>query len=490
MTHCLAARLLCLLLLLLAPAITPAHAADPAMSLDDCIALTLRENRTIKNAYLDRVVQKYDLRMAEDKFIPTLTLAPSVTGSGNTKPLGGGINNSSSDTTLKPGAVATLTENLPAGGTLSVGSSYTVTSTQQAVPSRDYGWNVNLTQPLLKGAGLDVNLESVRIARINEQKNILALKSTLISTMSSVITSYRSYIQAIKSLEITRQSLERSRELVATNRELIAAGRMAAIEIVQSEADLANQELSLLTAENSLDAARLALTKAIDIDKNTRITPLAETQIPPVPYTLVQARQLAFSNRPDYQSLLLDYENSKRALTIAKRNTLWDLSLTGSYTETYNRATSITPVNSNGAWTAGLTLTIPLDNLYRSSSDRQAALAADIGLKKMENSLARQREDIEIEIQDALRSAEMNYRQIKLATLARTLSEKKVEIETEKLKAGRSTNFQLVSYQNDLKNAQRSELDAIITYQNALTSLESKLGITLERWGIALAERP
>jgi outer membrane protein TolC len=58
------------------------------MSLDDCIALTLRENRTIKNAYLDRVVQKYDLRMAEDKFIPTLTLAPSVTGSGNTPPPG------------------------------------------------------------------------------------------------------------------------------------------------------------------------------------------------------------------------------------------------------------------------------------------------------------------------------------------------------------------------------------------------------------------
>jgi outer membrane protein TolC len=65
-----------------------------------------------------------------------------------------------------------------------------------------------------------------------------------------------------------------------------------------------------------------------------------------------------------------------------------------------------------------------------------------------------------------------------------------VEIETEKLKAGRSTNFQLVSYQNDLKNAQKSELDAIITYQNALTTLESKLGITLDRWGITLAERP
>ncbi len=346
-----------------------------------------------------------------------------------------------------------------------------------------------MNQPLLKGAGLDVNLESVRAARVAEQQNILSLKSTLISTLTSVITSYRSYVQAVKSLEITRQSLERSRELVATNRELIAAGRMAAIEIVQSEADLANQEFQLLSAENSLDAARLALTKVIDIDKNTRLTPVAETEIPAVPYSLAQARQLAFANRPDYLGSLLSLENAKRALAVSRRNLLWDLSLNGSYGESYNRFDSSSPVGSNGVWTAVLTLTIPLDNLYRTSGDRQAYIAADINLKKLENSVARQREDIEIEIQDALRSAEMNYRQIKLATLARTLSEKKVEIETEKLKAGRSTNFQLVSYQNDLKNAQNSELSAVITYLNALSTLESSLGITLDRWGVTLAER-
>ena len=105
------------------------------------------------------------------------------------------------------------------------------------------------------------------------------------------------------------------------------------------------------------------------------------------------------------------------------------------------------------------------------------------------SSLSKQKEDIEIEIQDALRSAEMKHRQIKLAVLSRSLSEKKVEIETEKLKAGRSTNFQLVSYQNDLKNAQKSELDAITDYLNALTDLDSALGITLDRLGVALVER-
>lgn len=466
-----------------------ADAAEAPISLSDCIALAVRENRTIKNAYLDRELQRYTLRIAEDKFVPTLTVTPSISVTGNIAALGGGISSADRDLTSTSSATALVTERLPTGATLNLNSRYDLIGKETASQTKNYGWNVSLVQPLLKGGGLDVNLASVRQARRAEQVNILNLKNTLSTGLNNVTSAYRSYVQAIKSLEISRQSLERSRELVATNRELIAAGRMAAIEIVQSEADLANREFSLLSAENAVDAARLALTKAIDIDKNSRITPVPETEIPPVPYTLDQATQLAFENRPDYQSLLLQYEDQQANLMLARNNSLWDLSLIGNYAENYNRYNSTGPTRSSGVWQAGLALSIPLDNIYRSNSDRQNLIAAESSLKKFENDLARQRENISIEVQDALRGAEMKLRQIRLATLARTLSEKKVEIETEKLKAGRSTNFQLVSYQNDLVSSQNNELDAIITYLNALTSLESTLGITLERWGVTLSER-
>lgn len=454
----------------------PAIAAE-TLTLADCIQLALKENRTIKNAYLERVSQKYALRMAEDTFVPTLSLTTEPKLSGTAGNLGAASGAAAGATTTTTSSSLTVIEKIPTGATLTL--SGTFDTSQRNVTGK--GWKVTLEQPLLKNAGLDVNLEPVRAAREAELGNILSLKSTLITTLTGVITAYRSYAKAIQSLENNRQSLQRSKDLLATNRELIAAGRMAAIEIIQSEADLARQEYDLLAAENSLDATRLALTKAIDVDKNRRIRPVQETTIPPLPYTLEQALQLAFENRPDYQQLLLDYARTKRAVTIAKRNTLWDLSLTGNYSNDY--------LSSNGSWYTGMQLTIPLDNLYRSSADRQAYLVADINRKKFENDLGKRREEIEIEIQDALRSAEMSHRQIKLATLSRTLSEKKVEIETEKLKAGRSTNFQLVSFQNDLKLAQKNELDAITGYLNALTTLDQTLGITLDRLGIALVDR-
>lgn len=468
---------LILSLLILIGLSAPIIAADEKIiSLSDCIAIALRENRIIKNAYLDRVVQKYYLRVAEDKFTPKLLLTPEVQATGNT---------ADKSKTATATAAGTITELLPTGAAINLGANHVTTSIETATPGHSYGWNVTLTQPLLKGGGLDVNLASVRTARMSEQTNILSLKSTLISTLTSVVTTYRSYVQAIKSLEITRQSLERSKELLATNHELIAAGRMAAIEIVQSEADVAGKEFSLLSGENAVDAARLALTKAMDIDKHTIIRPLPETDIPALPYSYDQAVKLAFENRPDYLSSLLGYESAKINLATAKNSTLWDLSLTGGYGQNYTQPAPGAKDTYLGTWNAGLKLTIPIGDL----SIQQQFISADIGLKKLENDMAVQRRNIEIEVQDAIRGAEMSYRQIRLATLSRTLSEKKVEIETEKLKVGRSTNFQLVSYQNDLVNAQNSELGAINDYLNALTSLYQTLGLTLDHWRVSLEER-
>lgn len=77
-------------------------------------------------------------------------------------------------------------------------------------------------------------------------------------------------------------------------------------------------------------------------------------------------------------------------------------------------------------------------------------------------------------------------RQVELARQARELSERKLTIEKEKLLDGRSSNFQLVTFQNDLVSAQNNELNATIAYLNALASLDKTLETTLETWKIEI----
>lgn len=444
------------------------------MSLADTVRLSVKTSRTIASSYLDRIAQRYDLKVAEDIFTPKPVL---ITSAQKNVTKINGKETENENATIS----GVITETLPTGGLLSLDASRSFDKTDDSSTLRTDSWNVSLIQPLLKGGGIEVATAPVRTARINENINVLSLQSTIMDTVTSVIVAYRSLLQANKQLEINRQSLERAKELVAINRELIAAGRLAEVEIVQAEADVSNREFDLLSAENSLDAARLSLIKLLDIDRHTMIVPTDKVGLEPAVLDYEQCRMLAFNNRPDYLSALWGLEVSKIDLMLAKNNKLWDLSLSGGYGGSDMQGSG----NNTSNWNAGIMLTIPLRDLTL----EQGYISAKVNLDKTELSLAKLRDTIEIDTKDAIRDVETKMKQVALAEQSRKLSEKKLEIETEKMKAGRSTNFQLVSYQNDLVNAQNNELSAIITYLNALTSLDRTLGTTLAKWGISVNER-
>jgi outer membrane protein len=457
------------------------------MSLADCVFLAVRGNRSIRSAYLDRVVQKFDLKVAEDEFVPNVEVASTIRHSST----GDGDNRSY---TNSGSIITSVTERIPTGADFTFTWTNTGSRTEDGPnPQKDYNssWDLGFTQPLLKGFGIKVNTAALETARINEKINILSLKSTISDTITSAITAYRSFVEAQKQLEINRQSLERAKELLDVNKALIAAGRMAPVEIVQTQADVANREFSLTQAENALDAARLALVKVLDIDKYTRIVPVEKMEIKIVRPDLARCKELALLNRRDYLQALLRLKTVELDLIVAENNRLWDLSLDGGYginSRDYDRVRGFYRPSTNAnrsAWDLGLTLTIPL---YGDLSREQRSLGAEINLEKAKLDLEELTDNIEIEVLDAVRDVEMKLRQVELARLARELSEKKLEIEKEKLKAGRSTNFQLVSFQNDLILVQSGELNAVIAYLNSLTSLDSALGTTLDTWKIEIKD--
>ena len=53
------------------------------LKVSDAIFLALRENRSIKSAYIDRIAQKYTLSVAEDQFNPDLFITPSMNQTSN-----------------------------------------------------------------------------------------------------------------------------------------------------------------------------------------------------------------------------------------------------------------------------------------------------------------------------------------------------------------------------------------------------------------------
>jgi outer membrane protein len=465
------------------------------MSLTEAVLLALRNSRTIKNAYLDRVVQKFNLKVAEDEFIPNIDINGELERSrSDSDSSSGGQKTTSTLETVTRGVSTTITEKIPTGAQFSFvwsHSQYDSDADSAGSESQDDigtgSWGISVRQPLLKGGGIDANMASLRSSRDQEQQNILSLKSTLITTVTQTIFAYRSFLQANQEVEISRASLERSKANLEVNKLLVETGRMPEMDMIQAEADVANKEFSYQQYLNQLDSARLNLINQLDIDKHTQIILTEKIRIHKVEPDLKTCTDLAFNNRPNYLQALLNINILDRNLVVAKNNRLWDLSLQANYSSTgtdrdqeFLSGFQRTDLDSD-QWNAGLFLNIPF---YGDLSRKQKILTAKTNLRKAEISLEETKFSIEIEIRDAIRNVNSRLTQVGLAQKARILAEKKLAVEQEKLNVGRTTNFQLVTFQNDLVNAQNNELNAKIVYLNALSQLDQIIGTTLDTWKI------
>jgi outer membrane protein TolC len=145
-------------------------------------------------------------------------------------------------------------------------------------------------------------------------------------------------------------------------------------------------------------------------------------------------------------------------------------------------------IQASGARTggsyAGLQLTIP----FGDRSIKQPEVRASVDLHTQELKLLETRQTVEHRIRDATRNVQTRWRQLELSIKARDLSRQKLEAEKEKLQVGQSSNFQVLSFENDLRNAENARLNAQITYLNTLTELDERMGKTLDVWSIPIIQ--
>jgi outer membrane protein TolC len=448
----------------------PPVAAGPELrvSLADAVALGLRDNRTIRSAYLERVAQKFDLVVARRQFLPKLNIVAGVS-----RDRFGGV--SSTTTTLAP----TGTWLLPTGATVQFSWARTGASAGLA-PGVAESSAVSVSQPLLRGAGLGVNQAPIRIAALQEQINHLGLKTTVSDTVTQIVLAYRALMQAQGVVHLAEDSVQRADALVATNQALIDAGRMAAADILQTKADAATQRLALLQAKQQQASAQLALLRLMGLDLHTNLIAADAADPQPMIVDLDRVIALALDNRTDVLAQRKVVEQDQQSAMVARNNRLWDLSVVaGAARDKFIGPPGLFPENSSSV---GLQLSIPIGDF----SARQAEVRAETNLRTDRVRLDDLQQAVEAEVRDSEQGLDAAWRQLQAAREARRLAAQTVTFANEKLKAGRASNFEVLSFEASLRTAELQELTSGINYLNALTLLDQQVGGTLDTWRIDL----
>lgn len=459
----------------------------PTLSLEECVLITLRKNRTLETRFLDRVSQEFAVKVAENEFGLTGTARLSTTNTHRS--------NTSTTNTWDNTANLSLTQKLKTGGSISFGwtNALAYGTRSNAANTGTSTFSVDFKHSLLRGAGYEVATANLQKSYLTEQRNIINLKDSVITTITRAITAYRTYILEIERLKIAQRSLERALDQRKRTEALVNAGRMARNDLIQNDSDITNRELTLLSQKNSTDSARIALLDILDIDRNYEFVPadtLETITCEDIPDQQT-AETIAWEHRPSYLNSLISLETSAIDVKVARSNRRWDLQFTaGAKTSSRSGSTPNESVSSaarggSKQYNVGLALEIPIGDLDRA----QSVINAKINQRKSQIDHQNTVNAIELEIANSLRDIESKHQQVAVAHRATELSRQKLEIEEQKLAIGRSSNFEVINFQDQLVTAKNNELAAKIAYLNSLTTLDQQLGTTLLTWNVDINER-
>jgi outer membrane protein TolC len=118
---------------------------------------------------------------------------------------------------------------------------------------------------------------------------------------------------------------------------------------------------------------------------------------------------------------------------------------------------------------------------------RAGAAIADSAERQAEADLARLRKSIRAEVLDAGAAVETAGQRIEAARSARAAAEVQLESERIRYGSGLSTNFLVLTRQNDLSRARLDEIAAQTDYRRAETALARVTGDLLAERGIEVA---
>ena len=485
------------------------------MTLEDCIVSAVKYNLDVAVQVFNPQLSEVSIKRAGEKFLPQLQFGYNIQSTES-------ASYSFLDTaeTLETDYIdwsARLLQEIPTGGRLSVNlTTYKNESTQsfQIINPR-YGSTLSFhfEQPLLQNFGFKASRRDIIIAQNNLDVSDSQFKNSLLTMVNDVEEAYWNLVYSIENLEVMQHSLELAQDLLRKNRKEVEVGTLAPIEILTAEAEVATREADILQAEldveNQEDTLKTIINSFSEVESpSIYIQPSDLPEFKKIDISLDEALRTALVNRPDLQASRFNLKNREMDLSFAKNQLLPNLSVSADYWSPGISGTQLLYQDGNplsgivigtvpgkGAdslrdamdfkyrnWAVGLTLTFPTNVLFTRAIQAEARLALDQAVTLIKS----QEKQIFLEVRNAVRRVDTNYKRVEAYQVASDLAERKLEVEEKKLKLGMTTNYIVLQHQRDLANAQGSVLRAYLDYTLSLAYLDRAMGITLNKKNIKM----
>ena len=488
---------------------TPA-AAERTLSLDKAIRLALSRSEDLKIAREGANAATAVLRGARGAYDPVLELSGGWSRS--TEPVNSAFAGAPAGR-IAPRlegseAGATVRQLLPTGGALSVGVSGSRQTSDgvAALLSPAYGTRVGveLRQPLLRDLAMDDARLAVRVAGAGRNAANAELRRSVSETVTAVVRAYWDLVAARMGVDVREDAVRLAQQQLEDTQARVESGSTSGTELSQPRAELERRRGELFAGREAQARAENALKLLILADSDPgpwleRIVPTDSVEVSLAPVDVAEALQRALAGRPELAEAQAGVER-RRAETQRAQSGVWPaLDAVVSY-DRFGLAGTRNPAGPAGALPfeldgalarsfrtlrdgdldatrVALVLGLPITN----RTARAGLAAARSAQRQAEAALARTEKVVSADVLDAVASLETARQRMATASAGREAAAIQLAAERDRFRAGLSTNFLVLTRQNDFSRARLDEIAAGTDYETARTELARATGSIVEQ---------
>jgi outer membrane protein TolC len=352
-------------------------------------------------------------------------------------------------------------------------------------PAYESDFSISLSQPLLRNAGRYASTYSIRIAEYDRQISDARTKLEVIRVLAAVDRVYWRLYAARMELEVRRKQYDLAEELYEQAVRLVQAGEKPQVEVVRTEAGVAQQLEAIILAENSVrdrerDLKRTLNKRGLGMQTSTEVVPA--TVPDPVRYDIERHHlvDVAIENRMEMLELELQIAQDIATTDFLKNQALPLVTMDYRY-----NINGLGPTRDDSFdllfdkrfedHRVGFQLLVPLGNEAGKSQMRQALYQRRQRLATRDS----RRQLIQLEVLNAVDQVEANWQRV-LASRQRSILDGRLsEAEQRQFELGLQTATDVLQAQANFADAQSAEIAALAEYQISLVDLAFATGTLL-----------
>ncbi len=466
--------------------------ASFSISLKEAVEMSLKNNIALNIEKIDPEIYATNIEQAKGEFDTKLSASISASDKRSKSINANDIigRNSNNGTTASIEAEKKSTSGIKT----SVGASLNRSRTSSHYSLYAARLGIDVTAPLMRGAGKEVNLVSLRKAELDLDWSKYELYGYILDFVSETEKKYWQYYLSVKQLEIVRESLQLAMQQRDETQKRIGVGKIAESELAAADAEVALCQEDMIDAESNVVSSAVSLLRNINLDtdnfwkKRPNLISMPKLrEIDQYDFNLEDCIADALMLRPELrQAELMQRKNELEIVStkngmLPKLDFFISLGKTG-YSKSFDGSEPSFRHKEPFDSTVGLTYEL---NRHR-RSEKAKYDRANLNLKLQNESIKNLEQIIKEDVIKSYIEIKRTKEKLAATTATEQKQEEKLRVENVKFDVGKTTAFQVAQAQRDLTAAKIAQVKAIIDYTISKSNLLRSTGLLLKFRGIEI----